>query len=499
MAAMLAQRLLVLSLLFSSACAHHQSAAFVEVDAAIEKELASGIPSIAVAIAKNGSIVHEAAFGPATVHTPYPLASVTKPMVATGLMLLAERRKVDLDQPAHRYVGGWVAATEQYTLRQLLNHTSGLPTYATIRWSGEPSPAHDAPTMFRRYGFAAHPPGTVSEYSNIGYGLIGHIIAEQSGQPLATFLEREVFRPLGMRNTMMLETAAVPPGAARKHDAEGKALPETFNDTPGAGNIYASVHDLIRFGMFHLDDRPSRVVSPAAKEMMRTYVEPGALYPYYDSSRYGLGWYFRITANGTRVVWHEGGMPGASSILVLLPDHKIAAAVLINANDRNDVAQSIANRLIAAVEPSIEPLTFVPTDGFVPYDAQPAFLGSWQGTLTVDGQPLRCTMTFDPAGKIAVTFPDRAAGDLLPRQSTFAALVNGDLLLGTFAATLPGSDIAQKPGGYVLLRLVRRGDQLSGTMIAYASPEGLRHLYPFPVTLQRVQSSSNSSSSSPGS
>ncbi|HKO56072.1 MAG TPA: serine hydrolase domain-containing protein [Thermoanaerobaculia bacterium] len=488
---MLIRRLIILSLFLSSACAH-RSTAFRDVDASIEAELAKPIPSIAVAVARNGTIVHEAAFGfadanrRATVHTPYPLASVTKPFVATGVMLLAERKRIDLDQPAHRYAGGWVPATDVYTVRQLLNHTSGLPTYATIRWSGEPSPPHDAAAMFRRYGFAAHPPGTVSEYSNIGYGLLGHIIAEQSGQPLATFLKREVFRPLGLRDTVMLESAAVPPGFARKYDLEGKPLPETYNDTPGAGNIYASVHDLVRFGMFHLDDRPSAVLSAASKELMRTYVDPGALYPYYDSSRYGLGWYFRTTATGTRVVWHEGGMPGASSILVLLPDLDIAAAVVINANDRNDVAQSVANRLIAAVAPSTPPLTFVPTDGFTPYAAQPAYLGQWSGTLTVDGRPLRCALTFSPAGKITVEFPDQPPAALLPRQSTFSALTNGDLLLGTFAATLPAADVAQKPGGYVLLRLVRRGDELTGTMIAYASPEGLRHLYPFVVRLRRV-------------
>jgi len=171
----LVRRLAVLCLFLFSACAH-RPAAFRDVDAAIEKELANAIPSIAVAIAKNGVILHEAAFGfadaegkrPATVDTPYPLASVTKPLVATGLMVLAERGQVELDQPAHRYAGGWVAATERYTLRQLLNHTAGLPTYTTIRWSGEASPSHDAATMFRRYGFAAHPPGIVFEYSNIG-------------------------------------------------------------------------------------------------------------------------------------------------------------------------------------------------------------------------------------------------------------------------------------------------------------------------------------------
>jgi CubicO group peptidase (beta-lactamase class C family) len=489
---MLVRRLLLATLFLSTACAH-QSTAFRDVDASIEKELASGIPSIAVAIAKDGAIVHEAAFGfadaeaklAATVDTPYPLASVTKPFVATGVMLLAERKRIDLDQPASRYAGGWVPAGDRYTIRQLLNHTSGLPTYATIRWSGEPSPPHDLAEMFRRYGFAAQPPGVVSEYSNLGYGLLGHILAEQSGQSLSTFLEREVFRPLGLRHTTMLESAAVPPGFARKYDMSGKPLPETVNDTPGAGNLYASVHDLVRFGMFHLDDRSSSVIAPASKRLMRSYVDPGALYPYYDSSHYGLGWYFRTTPNGTRVVWHEGGMPGASSMILMLPDRHIVVAVAINANDRNDVAQSVANRLIAAIDPSVPPLTFVPTDGFSPYDSQAAYHGTWNGTLTIDGKPLRCSMTFDAGGRITVAFPDRAADDLLPRESTFKALVNGDLLLGTFAATLPAADVAQKPGGYVLLRLVRRGDTLSGTMIAYASPEGLRHLYPFAVNLRR--------------
>ena len=111
------RQVVVLSFLLFSACAH-RSTAFRDVDAAIEKELANAIPSIAVAVAKNGSIVHEGvrlsdveAHRRATVNTPYPLASVTKPLVATGLMMLAERKRVDLDQPAHHYAGGWVPAT----------------------------------------------------------------------------------------------------------------------------------------------------------------------------------------------------------------------------------------------------------------------------------------------------------------------------------------------------------------------------------------------------
>jgi hypothetical protein len=179
-------------------------------------------------------------------------------------------------------------------------------------------------------------------------------------------------------------------------------------------------------------------------------------------------------------------MPGASSILVLLPERQIVAAVVVNANDRNDVAQEVVNQLISRVDPSMPALTFDPTEGFTPYDAQTEYRGRWGGTVVIDEKLLHCTLTFETGGRVTVEFPQGAAGGLLPREATFKPLVNGDLLLGTFAATLPGRDVEQKPGGYVLLRLVRPGAGLEGTMIAYAAPEGLRHLYPFRVALRRV-------------
>ena len=64
-------------------------------------------------------------------------------------------------------------------------------------------------------------------------------------------------------------------------------------------------------------------------------------------------------------------------------------------------------------------------------------------------------------------------------------LIHGELAVGTLQGTLPAADVAQVPGGYVLLRLVRHGDELSGAVVAYASPEGLRHLLPFAARLRR--------------
>lgn len=476
---------------------------FRDVESSILAEIESGkLPSVAFAVTRSGETVYERAVGWAdkerqilsTVNTPYPLASASKPIVATALMMLHERGLVDLNASALRYAGDWVppgaAAQTQpsYSLRQLLNHTSGLGTYASIAWRNQNPSVQSLGERFRKYGFAAQPPGTVSEYSNLGYGLVGHIIAQQSGTNLPQLLSSELFEPLGMHNTMMVDSFSAPTIAAKKYDAIGTPLVDTYNDTPGAGNIYASVHDLALFGAFHLADdtgRSPQILSAQNKLLMRSFEEPGALYPYYGSSRYGLGWYFRSNPVGDVVVWHEGGMPGASTIIVLLPRQNISVTVLINANDQNAQAQTFANALLKVVEPDYQSVSFNATDGFIRFSSQPEFLGRWEGSVRIDGKELPWALSFEANGSIRAEFPGRAPGDLLPDQATFPALVNGDLIVATFAATLPASDIAQTPEGYVLLRLLRRGNDLSGTMIAYASQSRLEHLYPFPAHLRK--------------
>lgn len=474
------------------------------LEARIRGEIDGGtVPSVALAVASNGVIRYENAFGwadkengiEAGVHTPYALASLTKPLVATALMVLYERGEVDLDAPALNYAADWLSpdatgAYPRYTVRQLLNHTSGLGTYARILTRSEARGGDELRSRFARYGFTAHPPGTVSEYSNLGYGLLGHIIARQSGRALPEFMRGEIFEPLGMHDAAMPEPFATPPVAARKYDTSLGVLPDTYNDTPGAGNIYASIDDLMRFGLFHLGRSAlpgaKAVLAPETIELMRSYVEPGALYPYYGSSHYGLGWYFRNAGSGRRVVWHEGGMPGASAILVLLPDHGIAAAVLINATDKNDLAQSLANDLIEVVNGQHVPVSFNAIDGFALFDAEPGFLGRWKGSVRIDGKDIPCTLTFEAGGHIIAAFPGRADNGLLPARTEFRGLVNDDLLVATFMGTLPAADVAQRPGTLVLLRLLREGNVMSGTMVAYASAERLEHLYPFAVRLDKV-------------
>lgn len=452
------------------------------------------IPSAAVALCRDGKIVYENAVGwadrerkiAATVDTPYPLASASKPMVATALMVLVEQGKVKLDGPALRFINGWRAEEDplgvgqNYSVRQLLDHTSGLGTYASIAWGDNHRPPQSLADGFKRYGFAAHPPGMLFEYSNLGYGLIGQIIAEQSGQTLANFMESAIFKPLGMRATGMFDSFDTPETAAKKYDGRLNALAPTYNNTPGGGNIYSSVHDLARFGLFHLADGGDgkEILRTEDKQLMQSWTEPGAFYPYYNSSHYGLGWYFRIDPTVGPVVWHEGGMPGGSAIILLLPQQKVVAVALINATDKNSQAEAMANALIKVVVPTYTPLAFKTTEGFEPLGADSEFLGEWDGQMQCDGKDIPCSLTFETGGKIRLTFPHHRSDDLLPAEISFVGLLHENLLVATIAGTLPLRDVEQRPGGTILIRLLRQDHILSGIMVAYDTPARLEYLYP---------------------
>ena len=110
-----------------------------------------GIPSLAIAVAQHGKIVWEEAFGwadrenrvPATEHTMYSLASISKPITATGVMVLVERGLLDLDRPINDYLSeaklkAWVGSAADATVRRIANHSSGLPQHYQVFFDNEP-------------------------------------------------------------------------------------------------------------------------------------------------------------------------------------------------------------------------------------------------------------------------------------------------------------------------------------------------------------------------
>jgi len=323
------------------------------IRAQIEQLIIDGeVPSMAVAVARDGEIIWEEGFGladrengiSATEHTPYPLASISKPLTATGLMVLVERGLIDLDNPINDNLGevklqARVGDAAEATVRRVANHTAGLPLHGQHFYDGEPYQPPSINETIRRYGYLVTAPGERWQYANLGYGILGHIISTVSGQEYADFMQEMVFAPLGMDHTSVHFGPGLVEDQVVKYTSDGMMVPPHDSDSPGASAIYSSAHDLIRFAMFHLkNDLPDQrviITNASIDEMQRPSSDTGPMRDWeHEASGYGIGWFVGVTEDGLRVVQHSGGTLGVSTVLGLLPDEDLAVAVLSNTDSQ---------------------------------------------------------------------------------------------------------------------------------------------------------------------
>lgn len=262
----------------------------------------------------------------ATPQTPFSLASVTKPMTAHAVMALVQKGSVELDAPISSYLEVPLDGdVEGATVRRVLHHTAGLPLHYQFFYHDEPFAPPPFEETIRRYGKTFWKPGTRYLYSNLGYGLLDHLIERVSERPYAAFMAEEVFGPLGMAQ------ASIGPseGAARPH-GKGFVYPWYTFDHPGASAAFASVEDLLAFGRFHLNHFPE-MRQPSAD------VGPGR--------GYGLGW----ATDARGFVEHSGGMGGVRTILRLVPSRDLVVAIV--ANGESDLTGQAADEMLAALAP----------------------------------------------------------------------------------------------------------------------------------------------------
>ena len=454
------------------------------------------LPSVVFAVARDGVILHEGAFGladreraiPATTRTPYALASATKPITATALVRLAGDEPGALDVPVAQALPGLNlpgAPAGAPTLAQLLTHTGGLGTYARIRYGEDVAKTPAVVDTAARFGVPVNPPGRIAEYSNLGYGLLGEVVAAKHGAAFGTALRDLVFAPLSMDDAFVDAPGPGQRAPAVHYDRELAPLPPLRNDTPGAGNVYASARDMIRFAAMHAGECDEALLDCAQVERMRDR-HGEAWHHYYGDAHYGLGWYVRDDA-GHRSAWHEGGMPGASTLVQVLPDQHVAVVVLTNRSDANDKVQAIAAALLRAAVMQFEPEPFDPVEG---YDlsansrARPNFFGTWAGPLSVDERVLDCRLVIGPDGQHlgcregAKTWIDGGFGGVIRKGPHFGSLV------GALPGQLPVPELAGKEP-LLLVKLVRDREEMRGAIVAYGDPNRLEYLLPFPIVLRR--------------
>jgi CubicO group peptidase (beta-lactamase class C family) len=337
------------------------TAQFQEVRAKIKRELVEkDVPSLAVAVARNGKIIWEEGFGwadrekriSATEHTMYSLASISKPITATGLMVLVERGLIDLDKPINDYLGesklnGRAFDTSGATVRRVANHTAGLPLHYQFFYRDEPyrRPAMDE--TIRRYANLVTPPGERSQYSNLGYGIIDYVLERVSGKSYPDFMREEVFVPLGLTRMSVHIGPGLEEFTATRYTPDGTPYPFYDFDHPGGSAVFSSAHDLVRFGMFHLKNHLTdqrQIISDGSIDEMH---KPTASEE--EGSGYGIGWASSTNDKGLRTISHSGGMGGVRTNLILLPDQNAAVVVLCNAS--SSLPSDISREIIVVLAP----------------------------------------------------------------------------------------------------------------------------------------------------
>jgi D-alanyl-D-alanine carboxypeptidase len=356
--------LLLLLLLITAFGAAPAPAAPASLAAAIDRYAAAHDFSGTILVGREGRILYGRSFGladrafavPARGDTRYRIASVTKLFTAALVLQLVDEGKIDLAAPVARYLPDYPGeGGDRIAIRQLLNHTSGLAQYDRIASLDQAltegieqyQRPRTAAALLKRCcsGPLAHPPGTVFDYNNADYLLLGRIVERIAGRPFEQVLEERILRPLGLRDTAMARQARIVPRLAPTYYWRGPAqgwmndLPVYFENWDSAGGMYSTAADLLHFADALFG---GRLVSAGALAAM---LRPGL-------DDYGLGlWSYSFTAGGRahRVAKRPGSIMGANAQLYRLIDERTTVVILANTNraDLDDFVQKIGLRLVS--------------------------------------------------------------------------------------------------------------------------------------------------------
>ncbi len=292
------------------------------IDAAVTAFMKKrGIPGCSVSLGRNGALVHAKGYGrsgpgeKATAETVFRIGSLTKQFTA-GLALMASNpansSPLVIDIPLKSYFPEqkqWA----NITVRNLLTHTSGIPTYTAgkefRRHQFEPV-THDALLKLVKAYKQSFKPGARGHYSNTNYLLLTHIIQNHTSSGYGDLLHHNVFKPLGMNATGII--APGKPGKGFAHGSvKGKFVSKRThpNWALGVGDLQSSVLDIAQWNVALLSNR---LLTNEAKALMFTSVAKNPE-PAVKGERLAMGW-MDISAGGARRFYHQGYLHGFSAV-----------------------------------------------------------------------------------------------------------------------------------------------------------------------------------------
>lgn len=315
------------------------------------------VPGLSLAVVQDGRVVKQRGYGfadlelkvPVTSDTVFEIGSITKQFVAAAVMTLVEQGRINLDDPASRYLSDLPSAWREVTLRQLLTHTSGIPDFEEILGYG----AYRTPTTAQQLIAVAaakpidFPPGAQWHYSNTGYYLLGLVLEQVSGTPYVPLIVQRILDPAGMTRTRSSAPTDIIAGRASGYALEEGRIVNRDAIQPtavgGAGDLVSTTGDLVKWNAL-LDARAVLAQESYAQMWSNHALTDGS------PSGYGFGW-FVSPVRGHRAQEHSGGTAGFSSDILRLPDDRVTVIVLTNSHDANPAG--MASHIAAQFVPGL--------------------------------------------------------------------------------------------------------------------------------------------------
>ena len=346
----------------------------VQIDKLVEKTMASfNVPGIAVAIVKDGKVIHSKGYGLRSINskdktdenTLFAIASNSKAFTSAALGILVDEGKLTWNSrvidfiPEFRLYSPYV--TEEFTIRDLLTHRSGLGLGAGDLMIWPDGSSFTLPEIIHnmRYLKPVSSFRTKYDYDNLLYIVAGEVVSRISGMTWAEFVQKRIMEPLKMvRSAGSYDNLKDKGNVFDPHiPVEGKlqVVPMTMNNVANAaGGIYSSVADMSKWAIMQLnrgkygDSQEKTLLSPAVHQELWT---PQTIIPVRGKttykthfSSYGLGWGLS-DVNGYKRVTHTGGLSGVVTQVTLIPDLNLGIIVFTN-QQSGEAFTSITNSIL---------------------------------------------------------------------------------------------------------------------------------------------------------
>lgn len=357
--AVLISALLVLGMATTSASAEPARVSTDRVDAFVQSYLQrNGLPGASVAVTQDGETVHESGYGvdstgeSLTEHSRMQVESVSKSFTAFAVLQLVEDDQVDLDQPVQDYLPDFQVddpRASEITVRQLLSHTSGLPSPTLVPPA---TTLEEGVARVRDWQLDADP-GARQRYSNVNYWTAALLVQEVSGEEFSAYLRSHVFEPLEMKDSLNITTTSEQvDGLPLGHvTAYGGALPteDLVAMSSGAGGVVSSAHDMARW----LAMQSEGGVAPDGTRLLAAELVEESHTRQPNAGNHGLGWDRSSAGTTPERIQHSGAGSGYQAQQTLVPGGGGAAqgygvVVLLNSfTTTREHAYEIVNGIIA--------------------------------------------------------------------------------------------------------------------------------------------------------